>query len=79
MGMTEAAKMMGKKGGTVRAKNLTPERRREIAMMGVKARKRAVDVGLLVRNAAAKLGLTPQQFADYVNSREWAEIERKRK
>lgn len=31
----------GRKGGQVRAARLTPERRREIAMMGVEARKKA--------------------------------------
>lgn len=36
--ITEHYRKMGKKGGPSRAKKLSPERRKEIAMMGVKAR-----------------------------------------
>lgn len=71
MSMSDAASAMGKKGGKARAAALTPERRREIAMMGVAARREKVDVDVVVRKAASRLGLTPQQFADYMNSRQW--------
>jgi hypothetical protein len=36
--MTEAAKVMGSKGGKARAKNLTKQRRKEIASEAAKAR-----------------------------------------
>lgn len=71
MSMSEAASAMGKKGGKARAAALTPERRHEIAMMGVAARREKVDAEGVVRKAASRLGLTPQQLADYMNSREW--------
>lgn len=71
MSMSDAARAMGKRGGAARAKSLTPERRREIAMMGVAARRGKVEVDVVVYEAASKLGLTRQQFADYMNSREW--------
>jgi hypothetical protein len=37
-GKDPAAKALGKKGGAARAKNMTPERRKEIARKGAKAR-----------------------------------------
>ena len=40
-GKDPAAKALGKKGGAARAKNLTPERRKEIAMRAAKSRWKA--------------------------------------
>jgi hypothetical protein len=36
--LSEAAAAMGRKGGTQRAKNLTPEQRKEIGRKGAEAR-----------------------------------------
>ena len=36
--LSDAARAMGSKGGKKRAKNLSPERRKEIALKGAKAR-----------------------------------------
>lgn len=44
MNISSLAKVLGRRGGQVRAKRLSPERRREIAALGGKARANSLDL-----------------------------------
>jgi hypothetical protein len=55
MKYSEIAKQLGRRGGLKRAKNLSTERKKEIAQMGAKARMESIEIARRIHSNFAHL------------------------